>query len=403
MKGGSDAPSPDPNIGKAAYLQASTGRDWLNFAQNAYKVSTKRQGRLDKMAREVEQQQLGVAKTQFANAKADRLRYNKVFKPVEDQFVKEAKNYATPARQREAAAEARADVTSAAAASRETARRQEQAMGVSPLSGRYAGIERAGELGQSLATAGAENNARTQMRDKGLALKADVANLGRGLPAQSAAATQLGLGAGSSAYGIGAQNQQLSLQPIGIMEGGYKGAMTGYAGQGDLLAKQYGLQIDAWKAQQESNAANASGFGNFIGGLAGLAFGSDKNTKTNKKPVAKGAALEAVNKMPIQHFDYKPGEGDGGHNHVGPMAQDFQKATGTGDTTKIRAQDAIGLTMKAVQDVDAKVDKIAKAVGIDMKVNKSTARRPSQSPAKARATPPKPVARPGTEKMLGLG
>ena len=48
MKSAGDAPSPDPQIGKAALWQAKTGKQWLNFAKDAFKVSTERQADLDK-------------------------------------------------------------------------------------------------------------------------------------------------------------------------------------------------------------------------------------------------------------------------------------------------------------------------------------------------------------------
>jgi hypothetical protein len=364
-KGGNDAPSPDPQIGAAALKQAQTGEQWLEFAKDAYAVSTERQKGLDELSKKVTDMQLGVAGEQLTAGREARERYRNVFQPIEDQYIKEATNYGTEARQQEAAAEAKADVQSQAAASRETARREAASLGISPTSGRYAGIERAGELGTALATAGAQNTARQSVRDKALALKADVVNLGRGVPAQAAAATSLGLSAGSSAYGTGAQNQQLSMQPYNMMASGYQGAMSGYQGQGSLLAQQYGLQLDAWKAQQEMNAQNAAGFGSALGSIAGMfSFTSDKKAKKNVKGVKKGAGIKAVKAMPIKRFDYRQGRGDGGAGHVGPMADDYKRATGRGSGKVIRAQDAIGITMQAVKDVDQKVDRMAKQLGI---------------------------------------
>lgn len=76
--------------------------------------------------------------------------------------------------------------------------------------------------------------------------------------------------------------------------------------------------------------------------------------------------------MPVEEWRYKPDApmGDGGAaKHVGPMAQDFQKATGKGDGTTINVVDAIGTTLGAVQELDAKVDKLArgKARGLAVK------------------------------------
>jgi len=362
-KSTSSAPKPDPQIGKAALMQAETGKEWLSFAKDAFAGSTERQADLDALTKQVSEQQLGIASDQADWARSDRQRYEETFKPIEDQFISEATNYATPEKQAEAAAEAKADVATATAESRGQAERQATAMGINPASGRYAGIDRAGELGTALASADAQNKARQQVRDKGLALKADVANLGRGLPAQSAQAAALGLNAGSSAVGLNQGTNAQYLASTDIMGSGYKGQMAGYAGQGSTLNQQYANQIDAWKAEQQVDAANSAGFGKFLGSALGLVFSSDEKVKKNKKKIKEGAGLKAVNEMPVEEWDYKPGAGDGGH-HVGTYAQDFRKATGRGDGKTIPVQDAIGITMKAVQDLDQKVDRIASAVGL---------------------------------------
>lgn len=376
-KGGSSAPAPDPNIGKAALMQAQTGEQWLDFAKDAFAVSTNRQADLDALTKQVTEQQLGLATDQANWARSDRERYESTFKPVEDQFVEEASNYDSPERQAEAAAEAKADVATAAAASKAQAERSATAMGINPTSGRYAGIDRAADLGTALASASAQNQARQQTRDKGLALKADVVNLGRGLPAQSAQAAALGLNAGSSAVGLNQGTNAQYLASTDIMGSGYKGAMAGYSGMGQTLNTQYANQINAWQAEQQANAANSAGIGSAIGGLAGLIFGSDENIKTDKKELPEGTALEAVMDMPVEEWSYKPGYEDEGR-HVGTYAQDFQRATGKGDGKTIPAIDAVGVTMAAVQDLNKKVDKMAGAIGL--------AQQPAKKPAKKKPT-----------------
>lgn len=370
-KSSSSAPSADPAIGQAALKQAQTGADWLNFSKDAFRVSTERQSELDALTKQVTEQQLGIANEQAGWARSDRARYENTFKPIEDQFIEEATNYATPEKQAEAAASARADVQSAADAQRGTALRQSAAMGINPNSGRFAGIDRAGELGTALAAAGAENNARLQVRDKGLALKADVANLGRGLPAQSAQATSLGLNAGNSAVGNTQATNQQYTNSTGIMGQGYSGAMAGYGGQANTLTNLYNSQVNAWSAQQQADASSMGGLFSGLGSVAGAAImASDKNAKTDKKKVPDGAGLEAVKKMPVEEWTYKDGIGDGGR-HVGTYAQDFKKATGKGDGKGIAVVDAIGITMKAVQDLDKKVDRLGKAVGLGQRVKEA--------------------------------
>jgi hypothetical protein len=363
---GSSAPAPDPQIGQAALMQAKTGEDWLTFSKEAFAVSKERQVEIDAITKRIGEQQIAQGDQQFKWAESDRDRYEKTFKPIEDEFIAEARNYGSEEKQQEAAAAAKADVTAAAAQQRDVTERQQMSMGVNPASGRFQGIQRAGELGTAIATAGAQNQARTMTRDKGLALKADVANLGRGLPAQSAQAASLGLNAGSSAAGLYGNANQQYIQSTGIMGQGFRGAMAGYQGQGDTLNRQYATQVDAWKAERMAEAQESAGIGSAIGSIAGLGLGiwrSDKDAKTDKRPLPEGEALKAVESMPVERWRYKDGVADGGE-HVGPYAQDFKRETGRGDGKTIAAQDAIGLTMKAVQDLSGKVDAMAERIGI---------------------------------------
>ncbi|PTM61912.1 tail fiber domain-containing protein [Phreatobacter oligotrophus] len=398
-KSAPSAPAPDPNIGRAAVMQAETGEKWLDFSKEAFATSTQRQGELDaltkdisnrqmvlaednqNLARQVTEQQLALGEEQAGYARDDRRRYEQVFRPVEDKFIKQATEYDSPERQAAMAAEARADVVSSTAQQREAAQREAASMGVNPNSGRFGGLNRAADMGTALAAAGAQNTARERVRATGLALTADVANLGRGLPAQSSAAAALGLqgitaGAGTAGaaaqtsintmgMGVGnaQQNQSLFNSSTGIMSSGFQGAMRGYAGMGDTLNRQYATQVDAWKASQMMAAQSASGFGAAIGGLAGL-FMSDEEVKTDKRPLPPGMALEAVREAPSESWRYKPGVADEGE-HIGPYAQDMQRATGKGDGKTIKVQDMLGLHHAAIADLDRKIDAIADAVGAE--------------------------------------
>lgn len=383
MKGGSSAPAPDPNIGVAALKQAETGQQWLDFAKDAYGTSLERQAKLDDLTTQVTQQQLGLATDQGNWARSDRARYENTFQPIENDYINEATNYASDARQAEAAAAARGDVQTAAANARAITARQNASMGISPTSGRYAGIQAAQDNAMALAEAGASNTARQAIRDKGLALKADVVNLGRGLPSQAGAAAGSAVASGAQALsGSQASNVQ-ALQAPGIMSQGFQGQMAGFAGQASALNQQYGTQVEAWKAQQAIDAQNASGFGSFVGGILGkLPIFSDRNLKEDIEPLPDGAALAAVEDMPVSKWSYKKGVLDEGR-HIGVMAQDFAASTGHGDGKTISGIDAIGITMGAVKDLSKKVDRIATAVGLD---GKAKTERPGMGlPSKKKA------------------
>lgn len=267
--GGGSAPAPDPNIGIAALKNAEIGEDWLDFAREQFTAGNIRQEDMDALTTAVIDQQLATAEQQQDWAKEDRARYKDTFQPLEDDFIKEATDYASPERQERLASEAKADVMSSADQQRQITQRQMASMGLNPASGRFQGVTRSGDLTTALASAGAQNNARTAVRDKGLALKADAINMGRGLPSQASTAAGMGLSAGNMAVGNQNTANQNFYANNSVMERGFGGAMQGYANQGNILNSLYGNQVQAWSAQQQANAASAAGAGQLFGSVIG--------------------------------------------------------------------------------------------------------------------------------------
>jgi hypothetical protein len=269
-KGGSKAPSPDPAIGKAAMMEAQTGADYLKFAREQFAISNERQADQDKLAAKVTNQQLAASETALGWAKDDRNRYTTVFQPLQDEFIKTAKNWDSEERQNKLAAEAKADVINNATSQRQQTQRQMTAMGVDPTSGRYASVDRAGEMATGLAVAGAENTARNQVRKEGVAMKGDAINLGSGLAVNPASSLGLGVSSGASAYGTTAANNQQRTSNASIMASGAQTAMQGYGQQASILNSQYQNQLSAWQTHQSINAQNSSGLFSGIGSMVGM-------------------------------------------------------------------------------------------------------------------------------------
>lgn len=379
--GGGSAPAPDKNIGKAALLQAETGQQWLSFAKDQFAIGNERQKGIDDLTNQVTNAQLKSMTDSNARADEQWQRYQEVFKPVEDRVVNDANTWDSEERQGERAAEAKADVATNAAAAQQQNQRQMASMGVSPTSGRFAGVDRGNDLTTALASAGAQNNARNTVRREGVAMREGVANMGRG--ATSTAAQQLGLGlnAGNSAAGnLNAANAQWQGNNA-IMGQGYSGAMTGYAGQGATLNSKYGNQIQGWAAENQASSANSAGLMSGIGSIAGMAMSyfSSEELKTDKKPVE--GALAAIEQMPVEQWKYKDGVEDGGE-HIGPYAEDFHAATGKGDGTSIPVQDAIGVTMGAIQELAQQTRDIGDKVEVlSRKTNPKASRKQARASA----------------------
>ena len=357
-KGGGKAPAPDANIGIAALKQAELGEKWLNFAETQFAEGNRRQKGIDKLENQIREQQIATQDQANTWSKEDRERYKSVFLPMEDKYIEDANNWDSEARQSQMAGEAKQDVMTSAAQAQQQNERQMASMGVDPRSGRFAGVDRGNDLSTALASAGAQNNARSSARTQGMAMRADAVNMGKGLPSQAAGAAGLGLSAGNSALGGALNANSAWQQNNGIMGQGYGGAMQGYAGQANTLSNLYGMKMQGWQSEQANSQANSAGLMSGIGTAAGLglmAF-SSKEYKENKRPA--DGALDAVNSMPVEQWKYKEGISDGGE-HIGPYAEDFKNATGKGDGKTINLMDGIGITMKAVQELDQKLDRIA--------------------------------------------
>lgn len=313
MGGSSSAPTPDPNIGIAALKSAEVGEQLLGWMQDRSKVT-------DQWATE------------------DRARWKDTFQPLQDQYIADAKSWDTPQRRAQAASEAQADVRLQGRLAAGQRVRQAMSMGVNPNSGRFLSAEAGASNDMALAAVGAGNLARDKIEAQGESKMANAINLGSGLAVNPATSMQLG----SSALSTGAN-----------------GAMQGYSQQGNLLNTQYQQQMQAYQADQQNSQGLFGAIGTIAGMVSGnpLAMLSSKDAKTDKRKIKSGAALGALREMPVEEWTYKDGMGDG-ERHVGPYAEDFHKATGRGDGKSIPIQDAIGLTMGAVRDVDDRLDKI---------------------------------------------
>lgn len=322
-KGGGSAPAPDPLIGQAAMKNAELGEDWLRFAREQFNVGNVRQEELDALTESVIKQQMATQDETNAWAREDRARTKEVFQPLQDEFIKAAREYDTPEKQAQAAAEARADVVKSMGLQSQANSRQMARMGINPNSGRFQEQTRLDDLNTALASAGAQNAARTQVRDKALALKGDAINIGSGLPSSAAAAYGLGMNAGNSATGNAVQANGNWRANVGIVGQGMQGAMQGYTNQGNMLNSMYGNQVNAWAAKQQANATSAAGLGQLIGtGIGAYAALSDGRTKTIIK-----AAGELPNGIKLYLFEYKPEfrEKWGDGQYIGVIAQEVEK------------------------------------------------------------------------------
>ena len=75
---------------------------------------------------------------------------------------------------------------------------------------------------------------------------------------------------------------------------------------------------------------------------------SDRNIKTDVRPIDERQVLERVAALPLSTWRYSSDPGD--VRHLGPMAQDFRSAFGLGDTDKgYHSIDAHGVSLASIK------------------------------------------------------
>lgn len=312
--GGSKAPKPDKRLGEAALLSAKTGQDLLEMMKGQADISN-------------------------AWATEDRARSMTVFQPLEDEYIARAKEGPDYSKVDGDVRRAVADVAMQFDGAQKQADRRSAAMGVNPASGRSLSMIRSGELAEAAAKAGAGNTTRLASRAAAEAESegrmTNVLNMGRSMAVNPATSLSMATGA---------------------QQAGGNAAMRGYGQQADILNQDYQNRMSTWQANQNTMMGTLGGIGQLVG--AGLSLGvfSSKDMKEDKAPV-KRSMLDAVKKMPVEEWTYKEGVADEGR-HIGPYAQDFQKATGKGDGQTIPVQDMMGVTLAAIQELAGKVEKM---------------------------------------------
>lgn len=270
--GGSAPPPPDPNIGLAAQQNAAVAAEALAFNRQVYNDNRPRQAAADALATQVVQDQLAISQQNQARAAEQWNRFQTLFAPVEDRTVAEAMNIDSAAELARASGDAASGVQMHYdSAGRQRARAQ-AAMGINPNSGRAMAMDSESQLGLAASKAGAANNARLVARDRGIAMRAGVANFGRNMPNTAANAYGLAVNSGNSAMNNQGSLMAMANANAGQMNQGFGVGIQGNHAAGNLLLGQYNGQLGAWNAQQQADAQRSAGMGNMIGTIGAFAF-----------------------------------------------------------------------------------------------------------------------------------
>lgn len=304
-----DAPEPDPAIGE-------TSKEAIDLANRQFDA----QQALLAEFKPLYQQQIQFNLDQQAKnagrsdqAWAD---YQANFRPLEQKMAATVAGYDTQERRDKAAADAASGVTSSFDQARQSLTESLNSQGIGASSGKGLAMRNAMGIEEAKARAGASDAARRNVESTGLSLLGSATNFGRGM-------TNSGLqtGQAASANGQGATGNVAGLS--GLTGAGYTQALQGYGVGINGLTGLYQAQN---QAQGQQNAI----FGDILGAAAygaGSYFGSSKKIKDKGAAVDGKKALAGLASLDVDHWTYKPGEGDEG-SHVGPYAEDVQRRFG---------------------------------------------------------------------------
>lgn len=263
-------PPPPPDLGPSAEASIEVARMNQQMAQEQLQWSREQDAMNRETLNRVLDIQLPAMEIQNEIAEAERKRYEEVFRPMEDAFVEEAKNYDTPERRAMERAKAMADVSTQFNAQRENAlRRLEGYGGVDPTVARSGALDIGVRTEQAKATVAAATGADKRVEDTGRALRSDAINLGRGALSNAAGFYGAAVNAGSAAQGNALNTTNTGAGAVQSALGFSNAALSGYGQGANIMSQGFNNSMASWNAGQQQTAGLLQG----IGGIAGMAMG----------------------------------------------------------------------------------------------------------------------------------
>lgn len=208
--------------------------------------------------------------------------YDRVYQPLEDQLVSQARDYSSPSRRALEMGRASAQVAQTFDTQRDAARQSLEQYGVDPTSTRASALDIGFRANKAAAQAAAANQASQAVDAQGMALMSNAVNVGRGYPGAISTSYGTGVNAGGSAANIGLATTGSGAASMGTGQGWFgagTGALnggTGALGAGNQALSGWSSALNNQFNNQNAAAQNSSGFGSILGlaaGFAPMAFG----------------------------------------------------------------------------------------------------------------------------------
>lgn len=297
--------------------------------------------------------------------------YNSRVRPVEERYFADALTAGDQAAQDSRAGMAAADMQRSAEAQFAARDRNLRSMGINP--GGTAGQSRADSVRLAAARVGAANAAREAERARGDTMRANAVQLGGAKVGQaltaggqqgnlSMARQGIDMDAWKANQNATQQNNSNAMDTwrAGLAERQFS-TQTDLANKG-LLLDQARINAGITAQNNQSKADTWSGIGSAIKwgvdnwDTLGSIF-SDPAMKDIGPEADPEKDLRAVRRMRNSKFSYRPDTGLTTMAQQGVMADEFQRETGMGDGHTIPVAAALGVTMNAVKALDKKVSR----------------------------------------------
>jgi len=275
LEGGGKAPAPDPAIGQAARMQAQLANESFNFYKTTYENDLKPMMLKDLALREeLQTRGLGIMDRQQAIADEQWALYKDTYKPVEEKAAQEAMSYDSAENVNRRMGIASANVNQQFSNAQQQNARTLARYGVNPNSSAFARENARLMSDQALAAAGAQTGAAFDTQDRAIALRAGVADRGRGVTGTVGNFLNSGSATGVNTGNTSSQGVSTFQQGTNTMGQGFTTSMQGYNNQANILNQDFQNRLASYNANQAGRNALLGA----VGSIGGMMLGAGPTT-----------------------------------------------------------------------------------------------------------------------------
>jgi len=285
------ADPPDPPdmtaMAEASRYQADMARQ---YQRETMQWNREQWDRTEALMRDTLGVQTSIMHEQWEAGKKDRKRYEEIYQPLEEELVKEFREYGTPERIALEQGRAQASVQQAYDAQRENSQRRLESYGIDPSQTRSGAMDTGARVQMAAQQAAAGNQARYQVENVGRALRSEALNIGKGYPGNVAQSYGQAINAGNAASDVNARGIGTNTAGQQVAQGWGGQALSGYNQSANITNMGYQNQLAAFNSQGNPWEVGAQ----LVGGAAGVASGFEEGGEVPQD----GAAPGPTDKVP---------------------------------------------------------------------------------------------------------